>query len=77
MEFELDDGPAIEQLLDAYPAPVTVQDLPHSSEELEDKISVAQALYKEGLLIVEDEVSRNDGAEASDSNKKTKKKLFW
>ena len=68
LEFELDDGPAIEQLLDAYPTAVTVQDLPHCSEELEDKLAVAQALYKEGFLLVEDEVSRNDGAEASDDD---------
>lgn len=58
LEFELDDGPAIEQLLGAYPQPVCVSELPHSSEELEDKLAVAQALFKEGFLLVADEASR-------------------
>lgn len=57
LEFEVDDGPAIEALLNAYPAGVLVQDLPHASEELEDKVGVAQALFKEGLLLIDDEVS--------------------
>ena len=57
LEFELDDGPAIEQLLRAYPEGVTVGDLEHPSEELDDKISLAQALYKEGILIIDDEAS--------------------
>jgi hypothetical protein len=51
VEFDLDDGPAIEALLDAYPAPVVVMDLHHPSEELEDKVSIAQALFKEGFLL--------------------------
>ena len=42
LEFELDDGPAIEMLLLAYPEAVAVDDLPHPSEELEDKVSLAQ-----------------------------------
>ena len=58
LEFELDDGPAIEALLAAYPEPVTVSDLEHPSEELDDKLGVAQALYKEGFLLIADEVSR-------------------
>lgn len=35
-----------------------VSDLEHSSEELEDKVAIAQALYKEGLLVIADEASR-------------------
>lgn len=58
LEFELDDGPAIEALLSAYPDAVTVSDLEHPSEELDDKIGVAQALYKEGFLLIVDEVSK-------------------
>lgn len=58
LEFELDDGPAIEALLSAYPDAVTVTDLDHPSEELDDKLGIAQALYKEGFLLIADEVSR-------------------
>lgn len=35
-----------------------VQDLPHPSEELEDKVGIAQALFKEGFLLIVDETSR-------------------
>jgi hypothetical protein len=63
LEFELDDGPAIEALLLAYPEAITVSDLPHPSEELDDKIAVAQALFKEGFLLIEDEASKPDGAD--------------
>jgi lysine-specific demethylase/histidyl-hydroxylase NO66 len=58
LEFELDDGPAIETLLKAYPDPVMVSDLPHPSEDLEDKVGVAQALFKEGFLFIVDETSK-------------------
>lgn len=58
MEFELDDGPAIEALLSAYPEPVTVSDLEHPSEDMEDKVGVAQSLYKEGFLMIVDEASQ-------------------
>ena len=68
LEFELDDGPAIEMLLQAYPDGVTVSDLPHSSEEEEDKIAVAQALFKEGLLLIDDEVSRPAADEDDDED---------
>lgn len=45
LEFELDDGPAIEVLLSAYPGPVRVADLPHPpSEDLEDKVRGRHAL---------------------------------
>jgi lysine-specific demethylase/histidyl-hydroxylase NO66 len=51
MEFELDDGPAIEQLLTTCePHWILVSDLIHDS--IEDKIGVAQALYDEGILAV-------------------------
>jgi hypothetical protein len=63
LEFELDDGPAIEALLQAYPEPVMVMELPHPSEELEDKIGVAEALFKEGFLVLspEDKDEAGDG----------------
>lgn len=39
LQFELDDAPAIEVLLAAYPEPVRVYDLPHPpTEDLEDKV---------------------------------------
>ncbi len=75
LEFELDDGPAIEMLLDSYPNPVAISDLPHSSEDDEDKISITRALFKEGFLIIVDNISKQvddtssteDGEEESNS----------
>jgi hypothetical protein len=58
LEFELDDGPAIEALLSAYHEGVVVSELPHGSEELEDKLDVAKALFREGFLLVDDEASK-------------------
>ena len=55
LEFDIDDGVCIEGLLAAYPQAVMVADLPHPSEEDEDKVGVAQALYKEGLLVIDDD----------------------
>lgn len=40
--------------------------LPHPSEEVEDKVGVAEALYKEGLLVVVDEISRGGGTGEGD-----------
>ena len=70
LEFELDDGPAIEALLKAYPKGITVDDLPHPSEEMDDKVDVAKALFKEGFLIIEDEASKqiNSDNEQDDDN---------
>lgn len=69
LEFELDDGPAIETLLHAYPDPVMVMELPHPSEDLEDKIGVAEALYKEGFLLmsIEDEDNSDDHNDSNDN----------
>ena len=55
LEFDLDDGVCIDALLAAYPQAVMVADLPHPSEEDEDKLGVAQALYKEGFLVIDDD----------------------
>lgn len=70
LEFELDDGPAIEVLLAAYPEAVLVSELPHPSEELEDKIALAQVLYKEGFLLIYDEASKpeNEDDEVDDDD---------
>ena len=57
LEYDVDDGPAIEMLLQAYPQGVEVSALPHPSEELDDKIGVAQSLFCEGILYVEDEAT--------------------
>ena len=51
LEFEMDDGPALEQLLTTIePNWMHVNDLFHDS--IEDKISITQALYDEGILCV-------------------------
>ena len=70
LEFELDDGPAIEALLSAYPDAVLVSELPHPSEELEDKISLAQVLYREGFLLIHDDASkpRDEGTSDDDGD---------
>jgi hypothetical protein len=68
LEFELDDGPCIEKLLSSYPTSICVEHLPHPSEELEDKIGVVEALYKEGLLVVEDEISRGANSNSNSEN---------
>ena len=71
LEFELDDGPAIEKLLgyamDNDAAGVVVADLPHTSEELHEKVGIAEALFKEGLLRIVDDVrpSANPSTESN------------
>ena len=51
MEFEVDDAPALEQLITTVePTWIPVQDLIH--EGMEDKIAIAQALYDEGILAI-------------------------
>lgn len=67
LEFELDDGPCIEGLLRAYPEPVMVSDLEHPGEDIEDKVGVAEALYKEGFLVIADEFSYG-GAEGDEGD---------
>ncbi|KAL3788220.1 hypothetical protein HJC23_004687 [Cyclotella cryptica] len=49
MEFEVDDAPALEQLLTTVePNWIMVKDLLHG--DIEDKMEIAQALYDEGIL---------------------------
>ncbi|CAM9206887.1 unnamed protein product [Ectocarpus sp. 13 AM-2016] len=61
LQFELDDAPALEVLLSAYPRPVTVSDLPHPpTEDLEDKVGIAAALFKEGFMLIVDDVEDDD-----------------
>jgi lysine-specific demethylase/histidyl-hydroxylase NO66 len=51
MEFEMDDAPALEQLLTTTePTWLLVQDLIHDT--IEDKIAVAQALFDEGIVAI-------------------------
>jgi hypothetical protein len=45
-----------------------VSELPHPSEELEDKISLAQALYREGFLLIHDEASKPENEEEADDD---------
>ncbi len=68
VEFELDDGPAIEELLNSYPDGVVVSELSHTSEELEDKLDIARALFKEGFLMVVDEASKPATNESDDNS---------
>ena len=68
LEFDLDDGVCIEALLAAYPSSVMVADLPHPSEEEEDKVGVAQALFKEGFLLIDDEVTAGVGTGDGDDS---------
>jgi hypothetical protein len=55
-------------LLRAYPEGVMVSDLEHPGEELDDKLSIAEALFKEGFLLVDDEASKPvaEGADNDD-----------
>ena len=49
MEFEIDDAPALEQMLTTVePHWIMVKDLIHG--DIEDKMEIAQTLYDEGLL---------------------------
>ena len=67
LEFELDDAPAIEALLRAYARPVRVRDLPHPPhEELEDKLGVAEALFREGFLYALEDGEEEDAASDED-----------
>jgi lysine-specific demethylase/histidyl-hydroxylase NO66 len=51
MEYEMDDGPTIEQLLTTVePHWIFVNDLFHDT--IEDKIAIVQSLYDEGILAV-------------------------
>lgn len=51
LEFEKDDGPALEMLLTTIePHWICVSDLIH--EDIEDKMEVAQSLYDEGILAI-------------------------
>lgn len=68
--FELDDGPAIEELISAHPNGVVVNELSHSSEELEDKLALAQALFKEGFLLIMDDATRSACGEGGRKGKR-------
>ena len=51
MEFELDDAPALEMIITTIePDWVQVRDLIH--DDIEDRIGVAQTLFDEGILII-------------------------
>jgi bifunctional lysine-specific demethylase and histidyl-hydroxylase NO66 len=51
LEFELDDGPAIEQLLTTVaPHWISIMDLTH--ESIVEKVGVAHALFEEGILTI-------------------------
>lgn len=51
LEYEMDDGPALEQLLTTVePHWILVNDLFHDT--IEDKVAIAQSLYDEGIIAV-------------------------
>ena len=51
MEYEMDDGPAIEQLLTTVePHWIFVNDLYHDT--IEDKVAIAQSLFDEGIIAI-------------------------
>jgi lysine-specific demethylase/histidyl-hydroxylase NO66 len=51
LEYEMDDGPALEQLLTTVePHWILVNDLFHDT--IEDKVAIAQSLYDEGILAI-------------------------
>ena len=51
LEFEMDDAPSIEQLLTTTPPHwIAIEDLIHDT--IDDKVSIAQALYDEGILAI-------------------------
>ena len=59
LEFEMDDGPALEQLLTTVePDWIFVNDLFHDT--IEDKVAIAQSLYDEGILAVRNEEERQE-----------------
>ena len=55
LEYEIDDGPALEQLLTTYePSWISVNDLIHDT--IEDKIAIAKSLFDEGILALQNPV---------------------
>jgi lysine-specific demethylase/histidyl-hydroxylase NO66 len=62
LEFDPADGPALETLLNSYPDYLKVGVLP--LPELEDRLDLADSLFKEGLLMVEDPFPPKDDKQA-------------
>jgi lysine-specific demethylase/histidyl-hydroxylase NO66 len=61
LEFEMDDGPALEQLLTTVePAWILVNDLIHDT--IGDKVAIVQSLYDDGILAIQ------NGEETGDLN---------
>jgi bifunctional lysine-specific demethylase and histidyl-hydroxylase NO66 len=62
VEFETDDGPALEQLVTTVePNWIRINDLFHDT--IEDKIAIAQSLFDEGILSILNEGKADDEAE--------------
>jgi len=57
LEFEMDDGPAIEKLLFSWPKAVQIAKLPHPTGDIHDKLELAKSLYQESLLEIVGEAS--------------------
>ena len=45
-----------------------VAELPHSSEENEDKLEIARALFKEGILVLDEDHDSDDGGDSDGSD---------
>ena len=52
LEFEIDDAPAIEQILTSTDEYIAIKDLTHesSSDDIQEKIEIVSALMKEEIL---------------------------
>lgn len=67
--FPLDDAPAIERLLLAYPDYVEVRDLPHPpTDDLDLKVQIATALFREGFLVIVDDDEGELGGEGAEGH---------
>lgn len=54
LEYEMDDGPSLEQLITTVePGWILVNNLYHDT--IEDKVAIAQSLYDEGILAIDNE----------------------
>jgi len=72
MEFEMDDGAALEQLLTTVePNWIYVNDLFHDT--IEDKIQITQALYDEGIIALKQPEETTDDGKNLSSEKPGKK----
>ena len=66
LEFEIDDAPAIEQILTSTDEYIAIKDLIHESDDIQEKIEIVNALMKEEILDVKNIGLDNDDDEDDD-----------